>query len=538
MELGRAYLFGQGLPSCPAASMQWFMKAALSGEAEAQFMVASLALHGVVQPDSSALFELASCSLKGIPDYQAALHWTQVAATAGYAPSQALLGFILTFGPQALRNMSRGNDCYRMAAEAGCAHGQLGWSLALLRTDAVANIIEARRLLTEAAGANMPTAHYLLGVLAGWTDMGATYSAAAADHYRAGAQLGHAPSQLAYGLALLNGQGLEPDAFLGESWIRRAALAGYPEAEAALGALYGQAGSLPPNFAEAMLWFSRAAASGHSGAARALAKLHLKGEGADADPRAAMRLLRKAAESGDQSASEEFAAVVLANAGTAEAAGSEDCGIVLTWFQEMAARGDPAAAYNVGLCYSAGVGIEADDVAALVWFRVAADRLPIAQYSCGRLLAEGRGAVQDLPAARQFLLQAADHELPEAKALAGEMLLNGRGGPTDAATAKALFRQAADAGHAGALYALGVMALGFYNETEDLQAAATFLRKAADFGHPGALAALSSTLQCAPISITLKRDITSHVPLALPQNHVGFRILAAAGPGQQVLEPV
>ena len=538
LELGRAYLFGKGLPSCPAAAMQWLTQAALGGETEAQFMVASLALQGMAQPGSGTLFELASCSPTGIPDYRAALHWTQLAAATGHAPSQALLGFILTSGPQALRDTSRGDGCYRVAAEAGCAHGQLGWSLALLRMNPEANIVEARRLLAEAARANMPIAHYLLGVLAGWGETGDRRSTAAmVNHYKAGAQLGHAPSQLAYGLALSNGQGLEPDAFLGESWIRRAALAGDAQAEAALGALYGQAGTLPPNFAEAMLWFSRAAASGHPGAARALARLHLQGDGVGSDPRAAMRVLRKAAENGDQSAREELAAIVLANAGTAEAASSEDCRIILNWFQEMAARGDPAAAYNVGLCCIAGVGMEADDTAALAWFRVAADHVPIAQYSCGRMLAEGRGAVQDLPAARQFLLQASDQGLPEAAALAGEMLLNGRGGPADTAGARLLFRQAADAGHPGGLYALGVMALGFYDEPEDLQAAETFLRGAADLGHPGALAALSSHLHRVPVGMIPKRDMASHVTLALPESDATFQVLPQARAERQVLQP-
>ena len=383
----------------------------------------------------------------------------------------------------------------------------------------------------------MPIARYLLGVLAGWGEMGDGHSAATAGHYRAGAQLGHAPSQLAYGLALLNGQGVDPDAFLGESWIRRAALAGDAQAEAALGALYGQAGNLPPNFAEAMLWFGRAAASGHNGAARALARLHLQGEGVGSDPRAAMRVLRKAAENGDQSAREELAGIVLANAGTAEAASSEDCRSILNWFQELAARGDPAAAYNVGLCCSAGVGMEADDTAALAWFRIAADRLPMAQYSCGRMLAEGRGAVQDLPAARRFLLNASDHGLPEAAALAGEMLLNGRGGPADAAVARLLFQQAADAGHLGALYGLGVMALGLYDEPEDLQAAETFLRRAADLGHPGALATLSTHLNCTPVGRMPGRDTISQLPPDLPQSYAGFQIPAPAGLARQVLIP-
>ena len=500
-ELGRAYLFGQGLPCCPGVAMQWLTKAARQDDIEAQFMVASLALQGVSASNSRTLFETASSVT---PDYLTALHWTERAAAAGHAPSQALLGFILTSGPAGLRNVTRGDACYRISAEAGCAHGQLGWSLVLLRSDPAANVIEARRHLANAAHANMPMAHYMLGVLA---ERDPADDCPAAEHYRAGAQLGHGPSQLAFGLALLHGHGLQPDSFVGETWIRRAALAGEVEAEAALGELYARGGALPPNYAEAMLWFGRAAASGHTGATRGLARLHRRGEGVPADPREALRLLRMAAGTGDASSCADLAALVLAHQGTGAGVTvtAEDWRLILASLQEMAERGDLAAAYNVGLCCAAGLGRPADDAEALAWFRVAADRLAVAQYSCGRMLAEGRGISQDLAGARRYLLQASEQGLPEAEALAGEMFLNGRGGPADLATAKKLLRGAADAGHPGSLYALGVMALGFYEQPEDLVSAEAFLRKAAERGHPGALATLSRHLHHAPVDPQAKQ---------------------------------
>ena len=520
-ELGRAYLSGRGVPPCPAVAMRWLIAAARAGETEAQFMFASLALQGVTEAGSGTVFDLASQVPSGIPDYEAALHLSEIATQAAHAPSQALLGFILINGPQAMRDVARGEDCYRRAAEAGCAHAQLGWALAMLHKDPLANAGEAQLLLAQAAATNLPVAHYLLALLAGRSD-GAPD--AALEHYRAGAQLGHGPSQLAYGLALLRGHGVAADAFLGESWIRRAALSGEVQAEAALGELYGQPGVLPPNHAEAMLWFGRAAASGHAGAARALARMHLRGEAVGGDRREALQLLRMTAGQSDTPVCEEFAALMLAEAGSRGAGLSEseheDWRVILDWFQTMAAHGDPAAAYNVGLCYAAGLGMAADDAQALVWFRLAADRLPIAQYSCGRMLAEGRGVAQDLPAARRYLLQASDQGLPEAEALAGEMLLNGRGGPTDPATAMALFRHAAEAGHLGALYALGVLALGRYDQPVDLEAAHTFLRKAAASGHPGALSALSMHLDRAQSGPTVTRDATDAAVPAPSRRHV------------------
>ena len=516
LELGQAYLFGRGVPACPGAAMHWLTRAACGGETEAQFMLASLALQGLNEPEPAGLFGMAAHAPSGIADYRLALHWARIATAAGHAPSRALLGFILTSGPPDLLDVRGGEECYRLSAEAGCAQGQLGWALALLRHDPVANGIEAHRLLGHAARANLPLAHYLLGVLAGAASAGPA-GTDAAECYRAGAHLGHGPSQLAYGLALLHGEGVVPDAFQGECWMRRAALAGEVQAEAALGELYAQWGALPPNHAEAMLWFGRAAASGHAGAARALARLHLRGEAGGGDRRQARHLLRIAAVRGDAPACEEFAALVLADACSGDDAShdepsSDDWRVILDWFQELAARGDAAAAYNIGLCYAAGLGMEVDEAEALAWFRRAADHLPIAQYSCGRMLAEGRGVTQDLPGARRYLLQASNQGLPEAEALAGEMLLNGRGGPSDLSAAKALLRHAAEAGHLGALYALGVLALGFYDEPEDLEAAAAFLRKAAAHGHPGALATLSSHAQRVPPGAAGARGMTRKVP--------------------------
>ena len=85
--------------------------------------------------------------------------------------------------------------------------------------------------------------------------------------------MGHPPLEVRYGLALLNGHGVKRDTLNGETWLRRAGLAGDVEAAALVGDLYAHQGELPPNFCEAALWFERAAQAGHAGAARALGQL-------------------------------------------------------------------------------------------------------------------------------------------------------------------------------------------------------------------------------------------------------------------------
>jgi TPR repeat protein len=54
----------------------------------------------------------------------------------------------------------------------------------------------------------------------------------------------------------------EQDPIAGESWVRRAALAGDPEAATFIANLYARSGPLPPNYSEAAGWYRRAAEAG------------------------------------------------------------------------------------------------------------------------------------------------------------------------------------------------------------------------------------------------------------------------------------
>ena len=489
LEMGRAYLLGLGVPSCPAIAVRWLSQAALAGETEAQLLLASLALQGITEASAAPIFPGPGSRPGQEAECRSALYWSQRAADAGCAQAQALLGFILTSSTPALRDPERGTALYRQAAGSGCPHGQLGWSLALLTADPKADLDEVRRLLEAAALADLPTAHCLLGILAeSEIDTEACLSVAA-RHYRRGAELGHAASQLRYGFALLHGRGVPADPFQAETWLRRAALNGASQAAVILGALYAQSGALPPNHAEAMIWFRRAAEAGHDDAARALAHLHLHGLGTSADPQEAMRLLRQAADRGDLKARAELAALVLGGDGP-----EADRLAAVTCLRECAEIGDMAAAFNIGICCAEGVGVPRDDEQAVAWFRRAAGELTVAQYWYGRMLAEGRGAPQDLYAARDLFLRAAELGLQDAEVVAGEMLANGRGGPRDMPRARALFNRAAAAGHAGALYALGMLARGACGEPEDRVAAASLLGRAAASGHPVARRLLGASL--------------------------------------------
>src|SRR6185503_13788724 len=108
----------------------------------------------------------------------------------------------------------------------------------------------------------LPTALYLLAVM---TERGLGVPAdraAAIQLFRQAAEKGNRPSQARWGLALMEGHTVAANPIEGESWLRRAALAGDPEAAAVVGDLYARGGKLPPNYAEASIWFRRGAEAG------------------------------------------------------------------------------------------------------------------------------------------------------------------------------------------------------------------------------------------------------------------------------------
>jgi uncharacterized protein len=382
-HVGRAYLLGLGAPSSLSAALRWLVRAAEADEVEAQTLLASLALRGAFDTKLMSIFETTPTFVDQHPNYDIALHWAEQAAAHGSAEAQAILGHILTGGPAELRECERGELCYRYSAEAGCAQGQLGWALILLRHNTLDAACEASELLLKAATAKIPTARFILGVIAESGAAGVQDFTAAAEHYRVAAELGHRSAQLRYGIALLSGRGVEADPFKGESWLRRAGLAGEPQAAAMIGDLYACHGELPPNYVEAAMWLRRAAEAGHTGAAKTLGHLLLGVAGLNPDPEEAALWLRRAIAGGEFEARNDLARLALMGQ-VPEADQQATC----RWFHEQAETGDMAAAFDLGLCFAQGIGAPRDDNQALALFERAAVTIGVA--ACERKDADAR----------------------------------------------------------------------------------------------------------------------------------------------------
>ena len=486
-RIGRCYLQGSGVPASRAEAARWLEIAATSDHVEAQGLLATLLIDGVSTPSSRAARpgergagSLFSGDEPAEPDFVHAEKWARRAAERQSANGQAVLAFILSAGPEAMRNHEEAHRWYERSANGGCPQGDLGYGLSLLRS-AKGQQDEERRAaehIRRAAKAGITLAIYWLGVL---TEHGTGTEhdpAAAAELYRRAAAMGHRSAQASWGRALMAGLGVDPNPTEGESWLRRAALAGDPEAAALIGDLYAAGGALPPNFAEAAIWFRRAAEAGHPVAARALGLIHLNGAGAPRDPKEAAYWLRLAADTGDSRSRLELASLVLK--GLAES-DPELLASARDWLEGAAASGNPVAALNLGLCLLDGIGVEKDERQAAQWLRRAADGVAMGQYWYGRVLVEGRGVGADAQAGRAWIARAAAVGIPEAEASLAEMMVTGRGGVPDRAAAVALFEKAAGKGHVGAMFALGALNDG--GDAANRAFSLRWLRAAAERGH-------------------------------------------------------
>jgi uncharacterized protein len=493
-ELGLYYLRGDSGFRSAADAARWLTLAAEKGDVKAQSALAGLYASGFQAEAATNLFTHAKTDKA---DLQTALKWTLAAAEANDADAQALAGFLYATGPQEIQNIELAKHWYGMAAQAGKAQGHLGLgTLTLLEATTDELTFSAVAHIRAAADADLATGHYYLGLIyeraiGVHADLGL-----AAHHYENAAQKGVRAAQFRYGFMLFNGIGVPPNKLEGETWLRRAALAGECEAAAMVGEIYARGDdNLPPNYAEAALWLRIAAETGHRTSARALGLLYLTGAGAGAIPRdadEAAKWLKIAAEKGDSVAQSDLAVLLLrrqTNPRITEPAPVHE------WFEKAAESGDAIGAYNFAVCLAEGIGVERDDACAARWFKRAAENVVNAQYRYGRLLAEGRGVPQNFEEARYWLQEAANKNMPEALLDLAALNIQGLGGPRDDGAACELFERAAAQGNSDAMFALGALYGGGHEVAADRAQSLSWYRQAAERKHPRAALMLGKYLR-------------------------------------------
>lgn len=479
-RVARCYLEGLGVPPSPLEGTRWLRRAADRGEADAQALLAALYATGFAQDEGNAgdgssesLFKT-QCSRE--PDFEAAYRFARKAAEAGSANGQAVLGYILSKGPKAMRDLDAAHGWYEKSAAAGCPEGRLGLALSLIRRRQPEQRVRIAKELRCAADAGLPTAIYLLAVL---TEHGMGVPVdleGAAQLYLLAAEKDLASAQFRLGLSLLDGSLSHQDPAAGEAWLRRAALGENPDAAYRLGEFYVKRPQ--PDYAEAATWYRRAAEAGHQAAARSLGSLYLSGNGVAQDTDEGTHWLRTAANGGNHASQVDLANLVLEGASDL----NDDVNVA-EWFGTPASSGDAIAAFNLSLCFADGIGVRKDQEMAAKWMRRAAEGMAQAQYMFARMLQDGRGMQADQKQARLWFERAANGGMVDAKVALAEMLYNGRGGERSLVAAAHLFKQAAAAGHAGAMFAIGALYESGQGLSLDRMTAQKWFAAAAQRGH-------------------------------------------------------
>jgi len=153
-------------------------------------------------------------------------------------------------------------------------------------------------------------------------------------------------------------------------------------------------------------------------------------------------------------------------------------------FKTAAEAGDVRAAYRVGICLLEGRGCVQDLPAALAWLLRAADQRDLdAQVMVASCYLRGEGGPVNVPAAVQWLEIAARHGSAEAQFSLGDLRARGAGVKADKAAAAALWQDAAEQGYARAQLNLALAYVRGDGVPVDMPLALSWLTRAADSGY-------------------------------------------------------
>jgi localization factor PodJL len=129
-----------------------------------------------------------------------------------------------------------------------------------------------------------------------------------------------------------------------------------------------------------------------------------------------------------------------------------------TALRSAALKGDPAAAYEVGVRYAEGKGIAPNLEEAAKWYdRAAQAGIVPAIFRLGTLYEKGMGVKKDAATAQRYYLQAAGRGNAKAMHNLAVLYADGGGNGADYKTAAQWFRKAADRGVADSQFNLGIL---------------------------------------------------------------------------------
>lgn len=143
----------------------------------------------------------------------------------------------------------------------------------------------------------------------------------------------------------------------------------HPEAQFLMGMMYRYGRGTEQDLAKAAKWYEKSAAQGNSAAMTNLALLYIAGQGVEKDPSKAVSLLQKAVAKGHTSAKHNLAVRYARGEGV-----EKDLQKAFELYREAASENNPVAQYSLSYAYATGEGTQVDNIEALKWAHLSANR--------------------------------------------------------------------------------------------------------------------------------------------------------------------
>jgi len=363
--LAKQYFFGWGIEKDDNQAFFWFEKAALAGDAVAEYYMGHCretgrgtvnnleqafmwykksAEHG----DLDAQFNIAQGCLFGKfgeKDVTKGLAQLKILAEQDHANSLFVLGSIaLTEEKSLLQENQIAIEYIARAAKLEQVDAQkLLARLYLNKNYFSPDKKQALHWLREAAKAKDAEALYQLAVvLASENDH--VHTLESTDCLAESAQLGFMEAQLILGLMYLDGETVIQDPIKAIPLLEQAELQGSDKAQVVLGRLYSRRdGPVPTDYEKAFKYFQKAALQNNFDAQTGLSFFYSRGYGVKADQQKAIFYAEKAAQQGDVTAQMLMAEFLQKN--------EEDKNLskIIHWLTLAAEQGEKRAQYALGL---------------------------------------------------------------------------------------------------------------------------------------------------------------------------------------------
>jgi TPR repeat protein len=323
----------------------------MGGHLEAMVRLAKLELIGFAP--AKAIF-----GDSGTPNHTRSRMWAERAAAAGLPEGKAVLALILEHGGTGPKT-----EILRLLEESAAAEDPSAClQLAIRQLKDRGGDCDRTRvasLINIAAKKELPQALYLFGIIKN-LGFGCIRDD---DHalvlFERSASRGSIYGMARHGAAMIAGEPKPHDLVTGETWLRRAALAGHGAAASMIGALRAGQDGLPPNFHEAFAWFQKAGTLHDSFGAKAQGLLSYLGYGDCSKREVVLALLNKSrflAKRPTLDPASLFVAGGVSFAFTIKAS---------KWFASQARTGDRKAVLGLASCMAFGMEGGPDHAATL-----------------------------------------------------------------------------------------------------------------------------------------------------------------------------